>query len=95
MIASLGSYGNNFINMWRRGGDSNPRTFRLAVFKTAALVHYATSPSEIIFSPFRFDKSKLKKHQNFLFLKISLEILHVKLLRNFNKQIYRLTNEHF
>lgn len=28
----------------RRGWDSNPRGFHLAVFKTAALVHYATPP---------------------------------------------------
>ncbi len=30
--------------MVRRGRDSNPRGFHLAVFKTAALDHYATSP---------------------------------------------------
>src|SRR5207344_2714195 len=30
---------------WRRGWDSNPRGFRPAVFKTAAINHSATSPS--------------------------------------------------
>src|SRR5215208_7492701 len=29
---------------WRRGWDSNPRTFRSAVFKTAAIDRSATSP---------------------------------------------------
>lgn len=29
---------------WRRRWDSNPRSFRLAVFKTAALNHSATPP---------------------------------------------------
>jgi hypothetical protein len=30
--------------MWRRGRDSNPRTFRSTVFKTAAINRSATSP---------------------------------------------------
>src|SRR3989337_2833026 len=33
---------------WRRGWDSNPRGFRPAVFKTAAINHSATSPGQRI-----------------------------------------------
>jgi microsomal dipeptidase-like Zn-dependent dipeptidase len=32
------------LGAWRRGRDSNPRTFRSTVFKTAAINHSATSP---------------------------------------------------
>ncbi len=32
------------MSLWRRGRDSNPRTFRSTVFKTAALSRSATSP---------------------------------------------------
>ena len=31
--------------LWRREQDSNPRTFRLTVFKTAALDHSAIPPA--------------------------------------------------
>ena len=34
--------------IWRRGWDSNPRTFRSTVFKTAAIVRSATSPRGIV-----------------------------------------------
>jgi membrane dipeptidase len=33
------------LGAWRRGRDSNPRTFRSTVFKTAAINHSATSPA--------------------------------------------------
>ena len=32
----------------RRGRDSNPRSFRMVVFKTTALGHYATSPYDVL-----------------------------------------------
>ncbi len=33
-------------NFWRRMRDLNPRDFRLRVFETRALGHYANPPSE-------------------------------------------------
>jgi hypothetical protein len=36
----------------RKGGDSNPRSFRMLVFKTSALNHYATLPELLILSLF-------------------------------------------
>ena len=37
--------GRAYFLYWRREQDSNPRTFRLTVFKTAALDHSAIPPA--------------------------------------------------
>ena len=37
--------GRVYVLFWRREQDSNPRTFRLTVFKTAALDHSAIPPA--------------------------------------------------
>ena len=43
------------FNIWRREQDSNPRTFRSTVFKTAAIDHSAIPPCyKIILSIIRF-----------------------------------------